>query len=55
MVDLMGFREAPKLPMGEVVYRPRLKVRLGAGAQASFRIGLKRLAHRPTYEQPSFD
>ena len=32
-----------------------LKVRLGAGAEASFRIGLKRLAHRPTYAQPAFD
>ena len=32
-----------------------LRVRLGPASQARLRIGLKRLAHRPTYARPSFD
>jgi len=32
-----------------------IRVRLGPAAHARLRIGLKRLAHRPTYEQPAFD
>jgi len=32
-----------------------LRVRLGPAAQARVRLGLKRLAHRPTYARPAFD
>ncbi len=31
-----------------------LRVRLGPAAQVRLRIGLKRLAHRPTYARPEF-
>jgi hypothetical protein len=30
LVDLMGFREAPILPLGDTVHTPRLRVRLGS-------------------------
>jgi len=30
LIDLIGFREAPILPVGEQVYRPRIPVRFGA-------------------------
>ena len=32
-----------------------LRVRLGPASQARLRIGLKRLAHQPTYARPDFD
>lgn len=30
LIDLIGFREAPILPLGEQVYRPRIPVRIGS-------------------------
>lgn len=30
LIDLIGFREAPLLPLGEQVYRPRIAVRFGS-------------------------
>ena len=32
-----------------------LRLRLGPAAQVRLRLGLKRLAHRPTYARPAFD
>ena len=32
-----------------------MRVRIGPGSQTKLKIGLKRLAHRPTYNRPSFD
>jgi len=38
-----------------VVNDRHARVRLGPAAQVRLRIGLKRLAHRPTYARPAFD
>ncbi len=43
--------EAPPAP----VHERHLRVRLGPGAQARLRLGLERLAHRPTYTRPCFE